>query len=413
MLLESLVRRPLRGLQYLERYVNDGSPSGFTAINRTSQNTDPFGLTPHFNLSIVSGPPSWFTIFGNAPQWTVGAYNPNRRWLLVHPDMVTASALTREHLSISLDESLVVPTSSSRTVQFEPPAQPDYVKLHYANTLGRIKRDMPLRKLLAGLETSDMIRVAIEARGLPSSLLALPETGGTILTIPANDAKIEWGMAWRPFVPIGPGAQHVFHLWPFFSLFSIDRLASYDPPLIAQLLGMLAKPPISFCVDEIVEPIVASYVALITTLGLQPEWNAQNLLLALDKSLRIVGIVMRDMTDVERDISIRTRLGLSVEFESMPYKCISDSDDELYRIRHSFAFDSKLSNYVLDPLARTLAQEYNLSVHEVRGAFRECVSEHIGTLPGDFFPADGCAYEHEKILLTGERPYVTSIPLYR
>ena len=41
MLLNQIVNEPQKALIYLERYVNNGSPSGFTKINQTSYETSP------------------------------------------------------------------------------------------------------------------------------------------------------------------------------------------------------------------------------------------------------------------------------------------------------------------------------------------------------------------------------------
>ena len=416
MLLSSILARPLNSLQYLERYVNDGSPSGFTEINRPSPQTDPFGFTPHFELQVARGPADWFQSLGQQPDWIARMIRTDTTgWLLIHPDMREAEELARHEISFEmLENAPVVPTSSGRTVQFCPPNPPDYVKLHYSSVLGRIQRHMPFQKLVAGLETSAIVAAAVADRVFREDFAVFPETGGILLTVPTSEGQHEWGLAWRPFKPLTAGDLPTQVLVPFFSLFSVDRLASYQPPILAQLIDTIAARPMDFIIDTLVVPLVTHYVTMVSQLGLQPEWNAQNLLVSLNDALQIVALVMRDMTDVERDLTIREQNRLTTDFASYPYKCISARDGRLYKLRHSFAFDFKLGTYTIDPLATVVAAEYKMDRSVVRGALREAITPILRRLPPSYFPEDGHAYCHGRHMLTGDRPYVSmGVPLYR
>lgn len=53
MLLNQIVNEPQKALLNLERYVNDGSPSGFTHINQTSYETSPTSDRDFFFLDLL------------------------------------------------------------------------------------------------------------------------------------------------------------------------------------------------------------------------------------------------------------------------------------------------------------------------------------------------------------------------
>lgn len=64
MLLEDLT---IGHWRYLERYVNNGSPSGFRTLYTTSPNTSLFSLTPFIHPYVCVAPSESFTTFGALP----------------------------------------------------------------------------------------------------------------------------------------------------------------------------------------------------------------------------------------------------------------------------------------------------------------------------------------------------------
>lgn len=413
MLLEDLAQRPIEAQQYLERYVNDGSPSGFSELNKTSPETDALGLAPWFNLFLLRGPDAWFRTSGEIPQWPAAPQCGDSSWLLLHPDMADHPSLRIPELRLDrIDAHKVVPTASGRTVQFIHRSTPDYVKLHYDGVLGRVHRGLPYQKAVAGPEISRLIVDALANNRLDAKLALLPETGARVLTV-AGAPKQEWGMVWRSHRPLGPMVAQIRYMCPYFALFSKDRLRSFDPPLLTQLIQGCRGSPSDFVLEELLIPVVRCYFSLVTTLGLQPEWNAQNLLVGLASDFSISSIIMRDLGRSEKDLTLREQLGLNNTFESFPYKCIA-CKDELYVIRHSFSFDFKLGEYVIEPVVGLLCYEYGTDPQSVRGPIREVAESHIKQLPPDHFPKDGCWYGHDRILLTDKRPYVAiPNPKYR
>lgn len=400
MLISALSESPLRALQYLERYVNDGSPSGFTEVHRTLGRTDPFGFSPWFNLILCQGPVERFSTIGEIPN---DLDIEGNNWMFVHPDMEEHELLRGRGFSFVLfDELKVIPTSSARTVQLFDGTSRDYIKLHYEGIIGRINRGLPYLKAVAGPELSAQIGEELEEGGLPDFLCILPETGARVayLTEARNEA---WGMVWRRGWPIGSKANDIDVLIPFFSLFSVDRLRSYDPPLLKQVLLEARDDPQIFVLDKLLGPIQDGFFSLLIRLGLQMEINAQNLLVGMDSAFEPVAIVLRDMMGVEKDLTLRSRLGLPVHFASAPYKCIS-VEDEHYQIRHSFAYDFKLGEYVFEPVIKLVHRLFGSDPGAMRAWLRERARHYIRELPTNFYP-DGVWYTHEKVYLNDQREY--------
>ena len=132
MTLKDFEINPTESLIYFDRYVNDGSPSGFTEINRTSPMTDPFGMNKDFHLSMIESQEKNFKIYGSlVPDIPLESYQ-----FYIHPDMVNHSDLKGCRI-IKQETFSVAPTSSCRTVKILSYDNGDYIKLHYDGIIGR------------------------------------------------------------------------------------------------------------------------------------------------------------------------------------------------------------------------------------------------------------------------------------
>lgn len=406
MKLSDATTKPIMARQYMERYVNDGSPSGFSDLYRTSPHTDPFNLKPRFPLLMCRAAEDMFVSYGEIPNWpeptTTG-------WIFLHPDMSECITAMSQDIEVAVFEDVeVTPTASSRTVQFVGKNRNDYVKLHYDGILGRVNRSIPYLKAVSGPEICTEMLAALDANTLPESLSILPETGARVLKMTPNgttDKPYEVGMVWRASEPYGHRTKLIRHLWPLFSLFSTDRLSPLDDQLLKQLIDARGESSDDYVLHRLIHPILDSYFSLVLKLGYQVEWNAQNLMLGLDDGLDIISVVLRDIGRVEKDLTIRDSLDLPTDYESYPYKCIT-KEDELYEIRHSFTFDFKLSHYVIDPIVDLVCHEYGKSRVSLEKRIKEYVSRYLKLLPRDYFPRNGCWYKHDRILLVDSRPYV-------
>src|ERR1043165_6217645 len=98
--------------RYAERYINDGSPSGFSERNSTSADTSPFGLKPPFNLSVLTARTTRdFGCLARAP--VLNAHLPHDA-VFVHPDMDHQFTEDSSGVDAALarSEVLVAPTAS-------------------------------------------------------------------------------------------------------------------------------------------------------------------------------------------------------------------------------------------------------------------------------------------------------------
>lgn len=414
MLLSRIVSDPFDALGYMEQFVNIGSPSGYSQRNAPSHRYAPGTAGDPFSLNcLVASREQRAEDFGYVPALPNDVDLAERSdWAYIHPDVVDHPSLATSEIRLC-SSPRVLPTSSGRTVQIVSELPPWHIKLSYPGLLGRIDRSLPRIKAIAGPEVSEEITKAIDGEGVSKDVHLLRELGARTITV---DDGATWGMVVRSPEPYGARADQVRALVPFFALFSPDSRAPQDSMLLWQL-ARAHRPSdyAEFVYKSIVRPTLSTYFALVGTLGLQPELNAQNLLLGIDHSATPVAVVMRDMMGVEKDLTIRASLGLDVNFQSFPYKCIgTELDDRVYPIRHSFGFDFKLGSYVLQPLIDATAElGGSRCASELVHNIRDEVSQFTAGLPANYLPK-GVWYSHPKQLLTQARPYISnSGPAFR
>ena len=407
--IKELIKNPARAARYVERHVNDGSPSGFSEKFTTSRQTSPFGLTHGFNLHICRAPADWCRTYGEIPQWPAGEGIADTSWILIHPDMAENRQLVNPEVSLSLvTEHRVVPTASGRTVQYVNGIEPDYVKLHYDGILGRINRALPFTKSISGPEVSRIVCAGISEGLLCEKMAVLPEVGARTVTLPFEDGFVEWGMTWRSHKPYGKTAKQVHFAIPAYGLFSTDRFASYDLELLVQIIRAVGGKPEDYVLEKLVIPMLDCYFSVVQNLGLHLEWNAQNLLIGFDEELCPVAFISRDLKSVDKDLTMRERLGLPNDFDVHPFKCIEKGQYN-YAIKHSFMFDHKFGDYVIDPILSVVSEAMGCKQVGLRAAVRDAADAHIRKLPGDFFPEDDCWYMFRRVLVDQDRedrPYL-------
>ena len=329
--IKRVVAKPSEGLVYLERYVNDGSPSGFTALHRTSPATDPYGLHASFSPFALFDELARFQTFGT------DTHHPILQdgMIFIHPDMAHHAELRGSDVRECPDIQ-VTPTSSARTVQVMSARPHDYIKLFYDGLVGRNNRRLHRIKAIAGPELSALLSTAIESGDLPAYLTILREPFSRIHRNPDNsDPAQDWAMVWREGTPTGSASPRIHWMAPLFSLWSRDRLRPEDPPLIEQLWTLWGGKAEDVMLSLLTN-LIDIHFTLITKLGLQFEFNAQNVLLGLDAQCNIESIVLRDMMDIEKDLVIRRSLGLHTDFASHPYHVLGVEDQDFARQRRSF-----------------------------------------------------------------------------
>lgn len=408
--LDNIINNSLESLIYMERYVNDGSPSGFTELYNTSNNTNPFSLNKSFILPYIKPSKNFISDFGDFVIINKELPFFNSTTFFIHPDMIGHYDIKK--YKVFRNEMHVIPTSSSRTVHFISNKTNFYLKLHYDGIIGRINRSLPYLKAISGFEISTILQNGINDDIYPKYFSYYREIGVRVLYF--SNIK-SWSFILREGKPYKIN-KSTCCIVPFFSLFSNDRLNS-NKTLLYQLAIKHGSKIIDMIVNLIIKRIIKIYFKLILNEGLQFELNAQNILIGFDNNFTPTLIIFRDLMGVEKDITIRQKNGLSNNFLSTPYKFIHNNlDNDLYQIRHSFSFDFKLSKYIIEPLLNEL-QNIDFIVFDIK-KYSELIKDYshvfIKLLDKDYFPNNNKWYYHENVLLTEKRIYKEAKnPLYR
>jgi hypothetical protein len=376
MKLDDILADPAAAWLAMERYVNDGSPSGVAAT--TSERTSPTGPYPDFELPFYACPDVELLTSGPAPPdpgLPSGAFP-------VHPDLdsATEGGLSGDHPPALVDSVRVTPTSSGRTVAVtDRRIRPVHIKLHYPRILGRFARPINARRAKAALDSSALL--ADPRAALPAELAFLPEPAA--LLAPSDTAAI---LRWpTPYPHREPAA-----LVPLFALFSTDTRHRGDPALLRQLLEGDPDPTATVW-DRLLRPIIDGWVHMALHLGLIPEWNAQNLLVELSADRKFGRVVFRDLEGQHRDHAHRPDWASPLETDDHR---ILTTDDTAARQQRSWLYDFKLGDYVLEPVVTAVARKPDDRAR-LATAVRERFTRHLdsaGLTASDLFPLDGCTY---------------------
>lgn len=399
MLLSDIERNPSSSFDYLERLVNNGSKSGFTDIHNTSKGTNPFYSDGYRILKLITDKVEAIgELDTHAYQLDIeGGIYIHPDWMLIpNNDIIT-------DLSCVIKSEQVVPTSSSRTVRVAN--QDVFIKLHYPGLIGRLKRNLGFEQLISGIELTSIFNNS--RNNQPEFFDYMPEPYGRIMRSGNNQV----GYILRTIPP------HLkkYYLIPGFSMFSADRQHPEHPTILEQVLEKRDN-PLEYFIYEICLKLTDVFFWCTLEEGLIPEMHSQNIVFAFDTKWRLKKIVLRDFESIDKDITIRTRNDKDTNFQEYPYKCIAQEDD-CYLKRHSFMYDHKLGEYLIDPLVEAFCKFTKFDMCEVQAIIREKVqSKYSGRLAG-FFPPDGCWYKYPDIEIdrsTNKRPFISmGVALYR
>jgi siderophore synthetase component len=386
MLIEALDTSPETFLE-LERYCNDGSPSGFSDKYTPHDGFRASDPVSHFPLPLFALP--------EIESIEVGTHNTSelRGRLPVHPDMVDLFlSLTPSVVEITVD---AVATSSGRTLYAMVEDGPVFLKLSYQGMLGRVTRRMTHAHVLSAVEVSAAYERAILEGRLPTTFCVYREIGG--IAFAASSPLGDWGYVVReasPF-PAPPASVAI----PSFAMFS--RLDSTEgDTLLGQVVRKIWGPDPRLFFDRLLQPLVECYFASIRATGLQLEAHAQNVILLFGKDYELNGVAFRDMESIDKDLPMLDRLDESRYHTPTGYKFMS-ADDYNYTIKHSFMYDFKFGEYLLRPLIAAWSRATGLSEDIAAQSVREYARGQIEALPADFFP-EGVWFDYAPVVHEGQ-----------
>jgi hypothetical protein len=369
----------------LERYCNDGSPSGFSDIHTTSAGHRPSDPDPHFNLPFYDVSGLHAVRLGAATSIANGLYP-------VHPDMVS---IFQELTGLApVHSEKAIPTSSPRTLYVAQGSAPFFAKLSYQGLIGRVTRRMSRKHVTSAIEVSHAFREAIETGKLPANIRIFDEYAGFYFD--TQDALQDWGFVERrPKVCQFESTVTV----PSFSLFA-TRNGTIEPllHLIMKRAPNLAQYDVFF--QYFIQPLLDLYFTSVIFLGLQPEAHSQNVLYLLDDQCLPIAAVLRDMESVDKDLGIVEYLALETKFTEITYKTLRPTDYN-YQIMHSFMFDFKLGMYLIGPLVDCWLEKAGMSQKDlIEARIRKYSEEKISQLPPNYFPS-GVWYNYDPIVHEG------------
>mgnify|MGYP007011895998 CR=1 FL=1 len=408
MKLDRIVREKEEAYIYMERYVNNGSPSGFDRKNTSSKATAPRSKSPNYDLLVVR-------FDDRIEVKTIGEKVDilGERCLFCHPDNLNSDILreTEGYYDI-VDRVRVAPTASARTVKLL--GSNYFIKLDYIGYLGRIRRNLDYQHLLSAYEVTKEICDGIDSGIYNEKFGILKEDKGRVAYLPKKDGGFyEFGCLVREATTYHRQNEKDLFLIPAFSLFANDLYVPTYKPLLLQLYECSGKDINDFAFNDLLGPMIDCYFDALVHNGFGMEAHAQNTLIAIDGNYQIRLIVSRDMESVDKDLPLREFLGVKNEISSLDYKCIREEDYN-YIIKHSFMFDFKFGEYLLSPIIELLSHVDGFKRQEIIEKMKAKSQSYISLLPKGYFPKVWYNYENRQFKEGEKRPYISNLnPKYR
>lgn len=381
----------------LERYVNNGSPSGFTELKTTSLITSPFHGADVFPLLEFPDDDFECIALGSSQRLFERGVN------YAHPDSERSTVLRDSGRKLTTTNFNVSPTAGGRTMLLRTPPLEGYLKLTYdIARLGRVDRQLSLKLCQSSLEVTGALKECIDTGKCPLSFALLLESSAKISLLATSTGTYEWGTIYREALPY-PHRPGSTQLVPGFSLFSADRHNPADEPLINQFIRLRGGEPRAYLIN-LLRLIVDCYWCAVLNCAFHPELHAQNCLFEVDESFNIARLVLLDMQSVDKDIPLARTLGLRDAWESYPESCFDESI-YFYKIRPSYVYDFKVGEYLLSEIIKVVADRYQIDTAGVEREIQEYVRCHYTSkLPRDYFPLDGYWYDCDRTeRLPGQR----------
>ena len=414
--IRNLIDNYITNYLILERYINDGSPSGFSIVT-TKNDTAPKCEAKEFKLKLI-------TIKNLVDSFIFGEniINVPSNAIFVHPDMLEHEILKKIDYEV-LDEIIVAPTASGRTVLHIE--QQIYLKLAYADYLGRTIRHLGCDKIKSTIDVTNQLIKVTNNKKCNSAFSFLREYNGKVIRLKSEKSLLEkygitndtefydFGIVYREFSPY-PYLDDEYMI-PFFSLFSKEynpQTKDYNEnhvPIIIQLYLNQELDLNSFILQKVLYPLYNTYFDALILGGIELEAHAQNLLITIDSNLKIKRIVCRDLESAGRDMELINYFNIQYIPNETNYKYnvrkpIEDQKYDKYTIMHSFMFDFKLGEYTVTPLLNKIKEYYdNFDILFIQEEIRKFNRKFIDLLPKDFFPKDWCTYQPINFNKTGTK----------
>lgn len=400
---------------YMERYVNNGSPSGWTQLRTTSTKTNPFMGNDRFPLLEFSDSDIECELLGEPSALFAVNY--------AHPDSANSQLLRDGKRNVRKSSIIVSPTSGGRTMLIRSGQYSGFIKLTYDSCrLGRVDRQLSYGHCMSSLEVSNTIKNSIDNGDFGNRIAILLEKSAKISKLKVNDWEYEWGTILREIKPY-PYIEETRQIIPGFAMFGKDLHSENeisDEYLVNQFITLSGRNPKEYLIDLLKISIDAWFLSLINCSFIL-ETHGQNCYYEIDKNYNITRFVIKDLDSVDKDISFAKIKGLNTKWKSFPYACFYQDTPEdhpwYYKVRPSYMFDFKMGTYLLDPIVKVVCEKFNLIESDIRSIIQKYTTEtYMKEMPKGYFPENGTWYYCDNSeRKPGERRkyYAKNNPLFR
>src|SRR3989344_784874 len=290
----------------------------------------------------------------------------------VHPVMIPDYLGKKMNRILEFNGELKVSqTSSTRTVMTKTKDKNFMLKVNLERRLGE-----SIRKLRSDqIEHSYKIMKEIQGADLPEKFSYMPESLGILYSQEEGEA----GMIVREFEPHPKTGEKRF-VFPFFSLFSIDKANKEHDPLLAQLVERDAKrentDEFEIFSNKIVEPLISTWAYFVKR-GLNPDIHAQNLLLEVDGVGSPKRIVYRDFQEFFVNPRLREKLGFNGDFNR--HRVHNE------KRHYSFTYDFRIAR-MLDFFSIVLKKYESCTEKKITEFSKKVFDKELGEFKEEIFP---------------------------
>ena len=385
MQINDIEKNPKAALKYMERAVNDGSPTGLKFTNNVSLQTNPW-INDEIELCVFDYPNDFLFVIGEESEHIQSIVGDNG--IVIHPDF----SFLFSNAGLSLIRRFKgCPTSSSRTVFVD--SINCYIKLHYPGILGRVDKSLSKQDIINSIDVTNLLSCAVKRKKVSSLLAFFPEKSGRI----GSWNGLDFSFTIRSAEPFGNNTKSLRYIIPAFSLYGQDYNAPFDESILSQLIKLNTGVGKGY-IEKLLIPIVDCYLSLLFYEGLQHEMHSQNFLLGFDENWDLCSIILRDIESIQKDLTIRKNMGITDLVKSYPSRCLLRNQVN-YAEKHSFMYDHKLFDFFIKPLVdkiETNSEKKEECYKRISSYVRKKYMDQIN----EYFPKNGKWYKFEDVIVS-------------
>lgn len=155
---------------------------------------------------------------------------------------------------------------------------------------------------------------------------------------------------------------------PYHSLYAHDQFNRQDKPLLCQLVRLHSTgDELKYFIEEIVAPILETWVSLVSKRGLLPELHGQNTLVEIDQNYKINRIIQRDFQSLYSDSDVRDKLKL----KSLKKHIAGEEEGTTVESQYSLVFDRFIGKYLIERMVKVFCKEFGYNIKDVQDEIKK------------------------------------------